>query len=250
MTVAIGPARLHVLGGFGLDVGSRPAELPLQAQRVLAYLAVVQPSQARHVLAGSLWGEMTQRASMACLRNALWRLRAASPALVDAGRDTVRLHPEVTTDIGTSRSCAAHLARAPLDEADSGSLALFEADVLPGWDDEWLLIERERQRQLRIHALEQLARGLARRGCHAQAIQAALCAVGAEPLRESAQSALIEAHLAEGNASEALRQYRQFSALLAGELGLRPSARLRDLLRGLLPPPPEQRSAGRQPSPR
>ena len=35
---------------------------------------------------------------------------------------------------------------------------LLTQDLLPGWDDDGLLIERERHRQLRLHALEEVAR--------------------------------------------------------------------------------------------
>jgi DNA-binding SARP family transcriptional activator len=54
--------------------------------------------------------------------------------------------------------------------------------------------------------------------------------VRAEPLRESAQAALIRAFLSEGNPSEAVRQFESYRRLLATELGLRPSARIRSLL--------------------
>jgi DNA-binding SARP family transcriptional activator len=50
-------------------------------------------------------------------------------------------------------------------------------------------------------------------------------------LRESAQTALIRAHLAEGNLVEARRQYVSYAELIQSELGVSPS----DELRGLLP---------------
>ena len=57
-----------------------------------------------------------------------------------------------------------------------------------------------------------------------------LAAVAGEPLRESAHRALITAYLAEGNRSEALRQYRFFRHLLADELGLEPSPLMESLV--------------------
>jgi DNA-binding SARP family transcriptional activator len=53
-----------------------------------------------------------------------------------------------------------------------------------------------------------------------------LMVVAEEPLRETAQSALIEAHLCEGNVVEARRQFNSFAALLWTELGMRPSPEL------------------------
>jgi hypothetical protein len=44
------------------------------------------------------------------------------------------------------------------DELLAEALAanLYE-DLLPAWDDDWLVLERERHRQLRLHALENLS---------------------------------------------------------------------------------------------
>jgi hypothetical protein len=60
-------------------------------------------------------------------------------------------------------------------------------DLLPGWYDDWALIERERVRQRLLHALEALSRQLAQTGRCAEAVDAAMMAVAAESLRESAQ---------------------------------------------------------------
>ena len=67
-------------------------------------------------------------------------------------------------------------------------------------------------------------------GRFGEAIDTALSAVAAEPLRESAQVALIEAYLAEGNISEAARQQDSYRVLLDTELGLEPSERVRLLV--------------------
>jgi DNA-binding SARP family transcriptional activator len=67
-------------------------------------------------------------------------------------------------------------------------------------------------------------------GRHAEAIQAGIAAVRLEPLRETAHATLIRAHLAEGNRSEALRQFHRCHRLLAEELGVEPSASISGLL--------------------
>jgi DNA-binding SARP family transcriptional activator len=96
-------------------------------------------------------------------------------------------------------------------------------DLLPGWYDDWVLMERERLRQRILHALEELSRKLACAGRFPEAVEAAVLAIGAEPLRESAQRALIEAHVAEGNLSEARRILQEYRDLLRRELGVNPS---------------------------
>jgi DNA-binding SARP family transcriptional activator len=103
-------------------------------------------------------------------------------------------------------------------------------DLLPGFYDDWALMERERVRQRILHALEALSEKLAAAGRFADAIEAAMLATSAEPLRESAQRALIKAHAAEGNMTEARRSYRAYHDLLHRELGVAPS---RDFAAGL-----------------
>ena len=106
-------------------------------------------------------------------------------------------------------------------------------ELLPDWYDDWLLIEREKYRQLRLHALEALATQLTALARYGEAAETALTAIAGEPLRESAHRVLIRVHLAEGNPSEALRHYRLFRELLLTELGLEPSEQIAELVGGL-----------------
>jgi DNA-binding SARP family transcriptional activator len=99
-----------------------------------------------------------------------------------------------------------------------------------GWYDDWVLVERERLRQRMLHRLEELSRRLASAGRFADAVEAAIVAIGAEPLRESAQRVLIEAHVAEGNLSEARRIWREYRDLIHRELGVDPSGALLTVL--------------------
>jgi DNA-binding SARP family transcriptional activator len=86
-------------------------------------------------------------------------------------------------------------------------------ELLPGWYDDWVLLERERTRQRLLHALEALSREHRAAGRCAEAVEAALVAVNAEPLRESAHRELLESHLAEGNWVEAMHNVRRLSAV-------------------------------------
>jgi DNA-binding SARP family transcriptional activator len=94
-------------------------------------------------------------------------------------------------------------------------------------------MEREHYRQLRLHALESLSEKLTAQGRYAQAVEAGIAAVAAEPLRESAHRTLMKAHLGEGNMTEALHQYRTFRQLLHDELDLGPSEAMEELVREL-----------------
>jgi DNA-binding SARP family transcriptional activator len=105
-------------------------------------------------------------------------------------------------------------------------------ELLPGWYDDWVIFERERFRQLRLHALEAMARRWSGQGRHAEAVDAAQAAIAVEPLRESAHRVLIEVHLDEGNPSEARRQFELYAAVVRRELAATPSDSLRALAYG------------------
>jgi DNA-binding SARP family transcriptional activator len=105
-------------------------------------------------------------------------------------------------------------------------------DVLPGWGDDWIILERERFRELRLHALERAGDALLGRGDHTMAVQAAMAAIEVEPYRESAQLLLLRVHLSEGNRAAAIRTYEAYRALMGNELGIEPSESMRRLMSG------------------
>lgn len=225
---------LGVLGGFQLTVAGRPAPLPLQSRRVLALLAVRRSVQTRSALAGTLWEDVPERRAQANLRNAVWRIRMASEKVVRSTRHTIRLDEGVGLDLQEAQRWARTLLSGTASGRDACSIDVLDQDLLPAWDEEWLVIERERHRQLRLHALEALSASFGRSGRHPEAITAALAAVRAEPLRESAQRALIVAHLGEGNVIEAVRQLDAYRHLLDGELGIAPSRGLEAIVGDVL----------------
>jgi DNA-binding SARP family transcriptional activator len=105
--------------------------------------------------------------------------------------------------------------------------------LLPDWYDDWAVAEAEAWRQLRLHALDALAERLTAAGKFADATSAALAAVKAEPLRETAHAALISVYIAEGNRAEALDAYERYRGMLMIELGLEPTKLLHDLIRDI-----------------
>jgi DNA-binding SARP family transcriptional activator len=227
--------RLDLMGGFELTCDGLVIDLPSSAQRLLAFLALRDRPLLRTNVAGVLWNETTDEKSCASLRSSLWRLRRSGYDLVEARRADLRLSPNVRVDVRQMIEMTHELLSRrgggryiDLDDAELGG------DLLPDWYDDWVLIERERLRQLRLHALESLAIRRLEAGRHGEAAGAALSAVSIEPLRESAQRVLIRVHLAEGNVGEAMRQYRSYKELIFEELGLAPSEQLESLMRPIL----------------
>lgn len=229
------PVRLGLLGGFRLSIEAEDVTLPMDAQRLVSFLALHDRPLLRTFVGGSLWGESTEHRAGGSLRSALWRIHHPRYPLVAVTSDHIELSPTVAIDLREGETLA-HRVLDPLQDLDDVVAAnedVLSADLLPDWTEDWVLMERERYHQLRLRALETLCRRLCAKGRFGQAVQAGIAAVSGEPLRESARRALIEAHLAEHNVAAALREYEAFSQLLHDELGLDPSDELRALIESL-----------------
>ena len=229
--------RLSLLGSFELRCGGEPVRLPMSAQRALVFVALHDRPVRRSLVAGTLWMDSKEALAGASLRSALWRLRHPGHPLIEATPSHLRLASDLRVDYRDAVEqaqglCAGAWPRGRV--ADNPLLEWLSTDLLPDWWDEWVLLERERYRQLRLHALEALCATLAAQGRFAQAVAAGLAAVACEPLRESAHRLLVQVHLQEGNRAEALHQYAICRRLLRDELGLAPSPSLERLVRPLL----------------
>jgi DNA-binding SARP family transcriptional activator len=217
---------LQLLNGFELRAAGRAVPLPEPSQRLIAVLAIYAKPLSRPYVAGLLWPGATRERSMACLRSAL---RLFCPELVVKSRTHMRLGEHVVVDYHDSLIAArtALAGNLPPEEV-VGALGLLAGDLLPDMPDEWVEPFRLRRHQLRLTALETLSDRLLRDGKPSLAAQAAMGAVVAEPLRETAHLRLIRALLAEGNRAQAIRHYQGFCELLQAELGIAPSFRFED----------------------
>jgi len=224
---------VHLFDGPYVTLGTRRQEVPEGSKQLLAFVAVRRRRVERRHAAGTLWPFGDEARAAGNLRSALWRLRRAGIDVMVADKCSLALNANVLVDLHVIDQWATRVIEGATIESDFVISASWNdaLDLLPGWYDDWVLMERERVRQRMLHALETLSRTLTRAGRFADAIEAAMLAVRAEPLRESAQRALIEAHVAEGNLGEARRSYRAYRELLGRELGVEPSSDLLILLR-------------------
>jgi DNA-binding SARP family transcriptional activator len=228
--------RLQLLDCFQLVCAGSPVMLPMSAQRLIAFLAL-HPHPLRRVhVAGALWLDSPEERAFASLRSALWRLQGAGRDLVETHGGQLGLHPCLRVDYreaaGLSRALLDRPAAGPRPDADWGALT---GELLPDWDDDWVIVEREHHRHLSLQAMETLSERLLAAGALPQALEVALAVFSREPLRETAHRLLIRVHLADGNSFEAIRQYRLYERLTLARIGLPPSSQMRELVRDLLP---------------
>lgn len=220
---------LYLLNAFDLRADSAPVRMIPSVQWLLAFLALREHTTPRAVVVSELWPDASERRGAASLRSALWRL-VKPYDLVQVVGDALRISPDIHVDVAAAIGFATRIARhGDLDVPDD-QVARLTADLLPGWPDPWVVVERDWFRQVRLRALESLSERFRITGDFSRAQETAIAAVQADPLRESAHRRLIEVHLAEGNPAEAVRQYTSYRSRLRTELGLTPSPEINRLV--------------------
>jgi DNA-binding SARP family transcriptional activator len=224
-----GPVRVELLQSFRLARANTLIPLPLSVQRVVAFVALAGRPLQRLYVAGNLWLNSSEEHANASLRTALWRLRRTGIRVIVPLESQLTLHDEVEVDVHKVEE-QAELAIAGEGADSELSLLCSPGELLSDWYDDWVIIERERVRERQLHGLEALCASLTAKNQFTNAVAAGLAAVACEPLRESAHRVLIKAYLAEGNACDALREYRLYEDLLRRRLGLSPSPLLDQLI--------------------
>jgi DNA-binding SARP family transcriptional activator len=219
---------VRVLGRLALTHGDRTVPVPPGSRRLLAYLALHRAGVDRRSAAGVLWPTVAEGRAAGNLRSALWRLQRVECALVRVEQCSLRLGDDVRVDLHAVEAWA---DRVLAGTATTGDLAvdpgvIADLELLPGWYEDWAVATGARLRLRLLHALDALSRLLQQAGRPMEAVEAVHVAVLAEPLRESGQRALIEAHQAAGDWVAARRQYDLFRRLLRREVGVEPSPEL------------------------
>jgi DNA-binding SARP family transcriptional activator len=199
---------------------------------LIAFVALAGPTH-RCLVAGTLWHDVPEAQALASLRTGIWRTNRLVPELVRVDGDQLSLATSIWVDSREQECFATRLLGHPSGDEpwlDDAIETLWRGELLPGWYEDWVVFERERLAQLRLHALERMASLLTRRLDLDTALRLALAAVRTEPLRETANAVLMSVYVAEGNISDAVHQYEVFTDLLRRELGVDPSPSLAALL--------------------
>jgi DNA-binding SARP family transcriptional activator len=228
-----------MLGHYAVQVGGRSVELPGRpVQLLLAYLAIhtgkVQP---RENLAALFWPDSTPENARGNLRHALWQLRKALGEgehclEADDFSITFLASDECVVDVVVLEQDPATLHS---EEALMAAAAVYDGDLLPGFYEPWVVLERERLEAVFEHKMELLLGRLLDAGRYTAAIGAAerWIALGTAP--EPAYRVLMTAHAKLGHTSHVLTAYARCRDTLRESLGLAPSTETDRLLRSLLP---------------
>ncbi|OGP27179.1 MAG: transcriptional regulator [Deltaproteobacteria bacterium GWA2_57_13] len=192
----------------------------LRLQRFLALLALRGDLQNRSRLAFELWPDSDERQAHTNLRKLVHDLRHSLPDIgefVEIDNETVRWNPVGPSEVDVLRFRDA-LAAGDLELA----ARLYSGDLLPACYDDWVLDERAKLRAEAYAALMRLTEDAAERGDHEATIRHAQRVIDLEPTDEAAVRIQMEAHLALGDRTAALRSYHRYAEVLERDLAVAP----------------------------
>ena len=154
---------VRLLGQFALHQDDQPIEMVSRpAQSLFAYLILnAGVTLRREKLAGLFWPDSSESNARNNLRGALWRIRQSiGEGYLQADRLTVTFIPDakywldanvLTIAVTQDASVAVLVA----------SVTVYEGELLPGFYEEWALLERERLRAVYDQRMQQLLDKLA-----------------------------------------------------------------------------------------
>ena len=213
-----------------VSVSSRPA------QSLLAYLILnAGILHRREKLAGMLWPDSLEETARDNLRHALWRVRKA----LDSAASTRFLHAD---DLGIKFKTSADywLDTAELEKVSEKAsadelivvLSNYEGELLPGFYDEWVVVEREHLYSIFEHYMARLMTLLQDENRWLDILDwgERWIKLGQKP--EPAYRALMVAHAAKGDMSKVGATYERCVKSLR-QYGMEPSEKTKELYKGL-----------------
>ncbi|WP_413807624.1 AfsR/SARP family transcriptional regulator [Streptomyces sp. OE57] len=245
-------------------------ELELGSPQQRVVLAALLLRRGRPVtvaeLVDAVWGEEPPNAAVSVLRTYVSRLRKVlqpgprapdAPQIVISITDGYLIHiPEggLDLDVFERRVAKAQKLRAEGALPAAGqllhsALEAWEGAPLAGLPGPLAEVERSRLAEERLLALETRLEIDVEVGCLSEAIPALVALSGEHPLRERLSRLLMLALYRSGRQAEALAVYRRTRGTLVSELGVEPSASLRELHERILAADPSLISSASAPVP-
>lgn len=240
--------QVFCLGQFRVEINGQPMEIPSRpAQSLFAYLVLnAGRVHRREKLAGLLWPDSTDENARAYLRQGLWRIRKALETNDTSWQDYLQID-EISVSFG--RELETFLDADLLLQNKAGEawsiqelvqrVRVYAGELLPGFYDEWIILDRERLKSAYDQKMRLLLDQLEADQRWEDLLEWGERWIGLGHVPEPAYRALMLAHAMQGDPTAVSAVYQRCQKALSEELGISPSNELRDtyqqLLRGQRP---------------
>lgn len=231
----------RVLGPLEAEVDGHPVKLGSPRQRALLAMLLLTPNSVVSTdrLVEAIWGAQVPEHPVNAVQNLVARLRRS---LADDGRLIVTRAPGYVLTVEVEAIDASRFeheyrrARQHLADAPHRSVTMLDAALAlwrgPAFDEHattFARAEATRLDELRLAAQEDRVAAAVQSGAVRDAVARAQALVSEHPLRERPVELLMVALTADGRKGDALATFQRHRAVVEEELGLDPSAALRDL---------------------
>ena len=232
--------QIRLLGQFDIRLEGKRVLIPSRpGQSLFAYLALTAGTpQRREKLAGIFWPEISDDNARKNLRHELWRIRKALAAQQLTPSTEYLLPEEFTITFNREAVYWLDVAQVERDESDlqslSSNLSLYLGELLPGFYEDWIVLERERIQSVFDTKMEQLVTQLitAERWTAVQEQAERWLSLG--NALEPAYRALMLTYGTRGDMAKVSSIYQRCMEELDEQFGIEPSAETRALYEGLL----------------
>jgi predicted ATPase/DNA-binding SARP family transcriptional activator len=228
---------VKLLGRFEVSFDGKPIAITSRpAQSLFAYLILsAGTAHRREKLAGMLWSDSLEETARDNLRHALWRIRKAletASSIRFLYADDLTIKFEVSSEYWLD---AAELEKVNEDaSADElmAALVAYHGELLPGFYDEWVVLEREHLSSVFEHHMARLMSLLQEEKRWLDILDwgERWIKLGQRP--EPAYRALMSAHAAKGDMSKVAATYERCVKSLK-EFGIEPSEQTKALYQKL-----------------
>lgn len=219
---------VKMLGQFDVIQDGTRLTIPTRhAQALFAYLIINAGNVVRREnLAGMLWPDSCDDCARGNLRHELWRLRKACGArgkiyfLVDDLSVSFNAKATYCTDVQRfERASKPDSTKVDLIKA----LSVYRGELLPGFYDEWVFVERQRLKLVYEAAITRLMDILRAEQRGDEILDWAMHWITVDPWSESGYRTLITAYASQGDLVKAAETYEHFSRGIQKDLGIKPS---------------------------
>lgn len=226
--------RVNLFGAMTLYCGDEQLDFSgsTTARSLLAYLLLNRAHpQSRIRIAGQFWPDMDEARSRRSLTQALWRIRNLLPdhLITDAQQIHIPVSSSLTVDVEDFEALTDSCSRFDVilqEEKFANAHSLRQAvdiycgELLEGFYEDWVLVERERLRELYLRTLESLIEIEKARGAYDAALECAQKLAAVDPFREAAHREVMRLYFALDRPEAALMQYENCVKIFDEEFGL------------------------------
>ncbi|HEX9595589.1 MAG TPA: BTAD domain-containing putative transcriptional regulator [Anaerolineales bacterium] len=229
--------KVRLLGQYDVRLDGQPVEIASRpAQALLAFLILnAGTAERREKLAALFWPESDEANARSYLRHALWRLRKSLGENEGNDRDFF-----IAGDINIAFDASANywLDATALEKKEDESwgieayleaVSVYRGDLLPGFDAEWITLERERLHTIFQRKMQALMDLLEQAGKWSDVLEWGERWIALGRMPEPAFRALMRAYYAQGDLANVASVYQRCVNALRQDLDVEPSEQTRNL---------------------